>query len=309
MTCTGEGIEPRFSVLIPVYNAARYIEATLLSIRNQAFESLEVIVMDGGSSDDTGKIVAGFSGLNIVWRSEPDRGQLDAVQKAIGLARGEILYWLNADDVLMPGSLHEVDRAFADDPALDLVFSDDFGFDEERQTLVNGGLIKGLSFEDHALFYRQMCSECVFWRRERTRFLPETDFDLRLCTDYAFFLNLRRGLNVRWLPKRLGAFRIAEGQISKQFGDRLADERKRIKDRSFADVAWAPSSIRWRRIAHAPSFLLRQQLRPAMAAIGRAIARTLDGNARRRKQTCAFYVHWLNARSAPDDTINKLLYR
>ena len=77
------GIEPRFSILIPAYNAARYIEATLLSVRNQEFEPLEVIVMDGGSSDETGKIVAGFTGLDIVWRSEPDRGQLDAVQKAI----------------------------------------------------------------------------------------------------------------------------------------------------------------------------------------------------------------------------------
>jgi len=73
--------------------------------------------------------------LNIRVLSEPDQGQLDALQKGLRVASGDIFYWLNADDVLMPNTLHTVSRLFAEDPALDLVFSDDFAFNEAQGTL------------------------------------------------------------------------------------------------------------------------------------------------------------------------------
>ncbi|NOW45615.1 glycosyltransferase involved in cell wall biosynthesis [Novosphingobium sp. SG751A] len=300
---------PRFSVLVPAWNAAPFIAATLHSVRKQGFASVEVIVMDGGSTDGTQAVVEAFEGLNITLVSEPDKGQLDALQKAARLARGDILYWLNADDILMPGSLAAVDAAFRADPDLDLVFSDDFAFEEETRLLVNGGLIKGLSVADHALFYRQMYSECIFWKREKTRLLPDSFYDLRLCTDYAFFLNLRVGLKEKWLPKRLGAFRIAPGQISQIYRDRLDGERSRIRALVFERLGWSASSVPIRRALHWPSFQLRQVLRPKVHAAARALGRKMDGGAGRRARTEAFFNAWLTPDVAPTPALIALLNR
>ncbi|MCB2052500.1 MAG: glycosyltransferase, partial [Novosphingobium sp.] len=82
---------PRFSVLIPCFNAAPYLGATLDSVRKQGHPSVEVIVMDGGSTDGTVELVRNYRGLRIVWESGPDRGQLEAVQKAACRASGDIL--------------------------------------------------------------------------------------------------------------------------------------------------------------------------------------------------------------------------
>lgn len=300
---------PRFSVIIPAFNAATYIEATLRSIAKQDFPDVEVVIMDGGSTDDTVALAKGFPGLSVYIISEKDRGQLDAVQKGITAATGEILHWLNADDIMMPGTLRAVDREFARDESLDLVFSDDFAFDEIARKLVNGSLVKGLTFKDHSLFYRQMYSECIFWKRSRTRLLPESDFDLRLCTDYAFFLNLRYGLKEKWVPKRLGAFRIAPGQISEIHGDKLSEEQLRIRAAAYRQAGWSDSSIRWRTILHAPSFWLRQVARPRAAALLRAASRFLDKNARRQAQTSAFFEQWLAPEAVTGADVERLLFR
>lgn len=300
---------PRFSVLVPAFNAARYIAVTLHSVRKQGHASVEVIVMDGGSTDGTVEIARGFPGLNIRVISESDRGQLDALQKAIRLARGDILHWLNADDIMMPGTLHEVDKTFLADPELDLVFSDDFAFDEDRRLLANGGLIKGLSYKDHVLFYRQMCSECIFWRREKSRLLPDTDYDLRVFTDYAFFLNMRSGLKERWLRKRLGAFRIAENQASQRFRERYDAEFSRIRSRAYADAGWSARKVRLMRVVHWPSFQLRQVMRPKAHAGVRALKRFLDRGARRHQQTEAFFDRWLVPEYEDVTPLTELLYR
>jgi len=210
-----------FSIVIPCFNAEQFISKTLLSIKKQAYEPLEVIVVDGASTDSTVERVRAFEGLNIRVLSEPDQGQLDALQKGLRVASGDIFYWLNADDVLMPNTLHTVSRLFAEDPALDLVFSDDFAFNEAQGTLSVAATIKYLTHSEHILFYRQMYSECIFWRAAHTRFLPPTYLQLRLCTDYAFFANLRFGLKERWVKKRLGAFRVTANQVSQRFSSRL----------------------------------------------------------------------------------------
>ncbi|WP_052207766.1 glycosyltransferase [Croceibacterium mercuriale] len=308
-TNAGQSASPRFSVVIPAYNAANYIEATLRSVARQDFPGVEVIIMDGGSSDNTVELARNFPDLEALVISEKDRGQLDAVQKAIASATGDILHWLNADDIMMPGTLRAVDREFSRDANLDLVFSDDFAFDESARQLVNGSLIKGLTFKDHSLFYRQMYSECIFWKRSRTRLLPEKDFDLRLCTDYAFFLNLRYGLKEKWVAKRLGAFRIAAGQISQIHGDKLAGEQLRIRAAAYRQAGWSESSIHWRTLLHAPSFWLRQVARPRAAALLRATSRFLDRNARREAQTAAFFDRWLDPQAESTSGLEKLLFR
>ncbi|MBX3360086.1 MAG: glycosyltransferase [Phycisphaeraceae bacterium] len=103
---------PRISIVTPTFNQGRFIEETLLSVINQGYPSVEHIVVDGASTDETGEILARYRERLAHVVSEKDRGQSDAINKGMRLATGEILTWLNSDDMLAPGALHAAALAF-----------------------------------------------------------------------------------------------------------------------------------------------------------------------------------------------------
>lgn len=103
---------PRISIVTPTYNQGRYIEETILSVRNQGYPNVEHIIMDGGSTDETGAVLERYRDCFAKVISENDEGQSDAINKGMGLATGEILTWLNSDDMLAPGALAAIALAF-----------------------------------------------------------------------------------------------------------------------------------------------------------------------------------------------------
>ncbi|HEY2112380.1 MAG TPA: glycosyltransferase, partial [Dongiaceae bacterium] len=104
---------PRISIVTPSLNQGRFIEETILSVLNQDYPSVEHIVMDGGSSDETGAVLARYRERLAFAASEKDKGQSEAINKGFARATGEIMTWLNADDMLAPGALAAVALAFA----------------------------------------------------------------------------------------------------------------------------------------------------------------------------------------------------
>ncbi len=104
---------PRISVITPSFNQSLYIEETLLSVRRQNYPNLEHIVIDGGSTDGTLAILERYRAGLAHLVSEPDRGQSHAINKGMALATGEILTWLNSDDMLAPGALAAAALGFA----------------------------------------------------------------------------------------------------------------------------------------------------------------------------------------------------
>ncbi len=111
-TLPGGAPWPKVSIITPTYNQGKYIEETLLSVRNQGYPNVEHIVMDGGSTDETAAIIERYrDGLARVV-SEKDDGQSDAINKGFKLATGDILTWLNSDDMLAPGALAAIALAF-----------------------------------------------------------------------------------------------------------------------------------------------------------------------------------------------------
>jgi glycosyltransferase involved in cell wall biosynthesis len=111
---------PRISVVIPTLNQGPFIEETLASVFGQNWPQLEVIVVDGGSKDQTREIVERYPVTHFI--SEPDRGQADAINKGMRLARGDILTWLNSDDYYLPLTLQRVAAALGSDPTARLVY-------------------------------------------------------------------------------------------------------------------------------------------------------------------------------------------
>lgn len=103
---------PKISIVTPTYNQGKFIEETVNSVLNQGYPNLEYIVVDGGSTDETCAVLAEYeSGIDTLI-SEPDGGQSDAINKGMAIASGEILTWLNSDDMLAPGTLYAMAMAF-----------------------------------------------------------------------------------------------------------------------------------------------------------------------------------------------------
>jgi glycosyltransferase involved in cell wall biosynthesis len=103
--------QPIVSIITPSFNQAAYIEDTILSVLRQNYADIEHIVIDGGSNDGTIEILRKYP--HLVWISEPDRGQADALNKGLAMARGEIIGWINSDDFYEDAILHSAARHFS----------------------------------------------------------------------------------------------------------------------------------------------------------------------------------------------------
>lgn len=104
------------SIVVPSYNQAEFLEATLRSLLNQREPGMEIIVVDGGSTDGSAEILRRYSDRLASWVSEPDRGQSHALNKGFAKAKGRWLGWLNSDDLLLPGAVQALREAIAADP-------------------------------------------------------------------------------------------------------------------------------------------------------------------------------------------------
>src|SRR5215213_9072825 len=113
--------QPLVSIITPSLNQAAFIGAAIESVLAQDYAQIEYLVVDGGSTDDTLEILRRY-GDRVRWISEPDAGQADAIDKGIRLTHGEILAWLNADDLYLPGAVARAVAAFAEDANRALVY-------------------------------------------------------------------------------------------------------------------------------------------------------------------------------------------
>ena len=107
---------PKISIITPSYNQGIFIEETILSVLDQNYPNLEYIIMDGGSTDNTVDIIKKYEDRITYWISEKDNGQSDAINKGFHKSTGDILHWLNSDDVLVPRALNMLVEYLSNNP-------------------------------------------------------------------------------------------------------------------------------------------------------------------------------------------------
>jgi len=116
-----ERLWPEMSVIIPSYNQGLFIEEAIRSVLLQGYPKLQCIVIDGGSTDETVEILRKYDAWLDFWVSEPDRGQSHGINKGVCRARGDILFWLNSDDLVLPAAFLKVADIFCKNPSAKMV--------------------------------------------------------------------------------------------------------------------------------------------------------------------------------------------
>jgi len=111
----------KISIITPSYNQGQFIEETILSVLNQGYENLEYIIMDGGSTDNTVEIIKKYEDRITFWASEKDNGQTDAINKGFAKATGDIIAWINSDDVYCEGALKIISESFQKNPETQVI--------------------------------------------------------------------------------------------------------------------------------------------------------------------------------------------
>jgi glycosyltransferase involved in cell wall biosynthesis len=167
----------KISVVTPVRNQAAFISQTIESVIGQSFRPGEYIVMDGGSTDGTTEVIERYRNHLFHFNSQQDKGQSDALNKGFALASGDIIGWLNGDDLLLPGALEYVARFFDANPDVDVVYGDRTLIDVDGNEI---GHWKLPSHSDWILSWVDYIpQETLFWRRsiwERVGSYIDTSF-------------------------------------------------------------------------------------------------------------------------------------
>lgn len=114
--------QPLVTIVTPSYQQADYLEATLQSVLTQDYPNIEYIVIDGGSTDGSVEIIERYADQLAYWVSEPDEGQSDAINKGLMRAKGEIIAWLNSDDIYLPGAIARAVEALHAQPDAGIVY-------------------------------------------------------------------------------------------------------------------------------------------------------------------------------------------
>ena len=126
---------PLISIVIPSFNQGKYIEQTIVSILEQSYKKVEIIIIDAASTDETVAVIKKYEQYISYWVSEPDRGQSHAINKGLEKCTGEVFNWINSDDYLEPGALQNIATLFGENKDVQVVcgFTRCF-FDEDNST-------------------------------------------------------------------------------------------------------------------------------------------------------------------------------
>ncbi|MBN2499192.1 MAG: glycosyltransferase [Anaerolineales bacterium] len=196
---------PRVSIITPSYNQAAYLEATLQSVLSQEYANLEYLVVDGGSTDGSAAIIERYADRLAWWVSEPDQGQADAINKGLGRATGEIVAWLNSDDLYRPGAIRWAVETMQANPGLGLVYADVEAIDAA------GKVVNTISYQqydlDDLLAFRIIGQPSVFMCRSVLEQAGLLQANFHYLLDHHLWIRMARLAGLQYVPKVWSAAR------------------------------------------------------------------------------------------------------
>jgi glycosyltransferase involved in cell wall biosynthesis len=214
------------SIVTPSFRSVRTVEATMRSVLDQGYANLEYIVVDGAAGDGTDAVVEKYQSRLTYWCSEPDAGQYDAINKGFLHTTGEVLGWLNADDMLLPGALHVVGEIFRRFPQIDWLttlkpglWDADGYFLGTRETpgYSRAAFLDGLYLPGTRSRGYWIQQESTFWRRSLwEKAGARIPAEYSLAGDFALWAQFYRHAELIGCEYPIAGFRTIKGQRTEE---------------------------------------------------------------------------------------------
>ena len=240
------------SIITPSYNQAKYLEQTITSVLEQSYPSIEYIVVDGKSKDNSIDIIKKYADKLAYWVSEKDKGQADAINKGFSRATGEIIAWLNSDDYYLPGAVQAAVKVFEENPDIVLVYGNMLAVNEHGVTF-NTMNYSQLTLKD-LLCFNIIGQPAVFMRRSALQQTSGLDATFHFLLDHLLWIQIAKQgkilhVNQTWAAAR---YHAEAKNVSKaaEFGR----EAFRILETIAQDKDLAKALLSVDRRAHASAF-------------------------------------------------------
>ncbi len=193
------------TIITPSFNQGKFIKRTIDSVLSQEIPNLEYLIFDGGSTDETVEILKSY-GDRIIWTSAKDNGQADAVNKGLLQSTGDIIGWLNSDDIYYPEAIRNVLDVFQTNLQIDVIYGEADHIDEHDRVMEpyyteewNYERLKEICF---------ICQPAVFFRKSAVDKYGMLDPKLRYCMDYEYWLRIGKDKSCYFLKRKLAGSRL-----------------------------------------------------------------------------------------------------
>lgn len=251
---------PKISVVTPTYNQGPYVEATIRSVLDQEYPNLEYIIMDGGLTDGTVEIIEKYSEHLAYWVSEPDGGQTDALIRGFDRASGDILCWLNSDDLFESFTLREVAETFSRHPDWQVVHGDELAIDADGHPFA---IKKERPYHRFVWMYdfNFIPQASTFWRRGIYREVGGPDPEINLAMDADLWARFAERTTLHHVPRVWSRFRYHPEAKTSRMATKSSEELAQIRGR------YLPDEPTWhRRLKRVPAKGMRVGLKLARGA-------------------------------------------
>jgi glycosyltransferase involved in cell wall biosynthesis len=214
---------PKISIVTPSYNQGQFLEETILSVLGQQYPDLEYIIMDGGSTDNSVEIIKKYEKHFTYWVSEEDSGQSAAINKGFSIAAGDILAWLNSDDMYLPGALFYI-ASRLDIGQPELLFGNCLHFTDGKE-VATGSDVSRWHENSNLLLVDYIIQPSSFWTRRAWLKTGPLDESLVYSFDWEWFIQAKKaGVTFHGDEKYLSLYRMHEGRKTAVGGDNRLSE-------------------------------------------------------------------------------------
>lgn len=200
---------PRVTIVTPSYNQGHFLEATIQSVLAQDYPNIEYFIVDGGSKDNSVEIIQKYEEHLAWWVSEKDKGHADALNKGFARASGEILAWLNSDDIYHPGAISEAVAYLTAHPEVGMVYANANMIDNAGQ-VIGQFPAKQTDYDNMLRGSVHIPQATTFFRADTWRQVGPLDLSLFFSFDYDLWVRLAKVSQIRYLPRLWADFRMHE---------------------------------------------------------------------------------------------------
>lgn len=219
--------QPKVTIVTPSYNQAHFLEETMRSVLEQDYPNIEYIVIDGGSTDGSAEIIQKYESQLAYWQSQKDKGQTDAINQGFARASGEILAWLNSDDILLPGAVTAAVRQLQAHPQVGMVYGDCLWINADGKKI---GYFPAAQTDLKKLRrgYVHIPQQASFFRADLWKKVGPLDDSFYFAMDYDLWTRLAAEAPLLYVPELWAAFRLHGDAKSIAEDDRCWPEMLRV---------------------------------------------------------------------------------